>query len=125
MPPLVIQGWDLTWLSEQAGWLEDSAFPTHVGNSVITGHVYLANGKPGPFVDIDKLKWDDKILIHLDDQIYEFRVRSNKVTSPTDLSMFKPEKYTWITLITCQDYDEETGTYAKRVAIKAVLLKVY
>jgi hypothetical protein len=44
--PLGAQGWDLTWLGEQAGYLEGTAFPSWAGNSAITGHVYLPDGSP-------------------------------------------------------------------------------
>ncbi len=40
--------WDVSWLGSQAGWLNGSAFPTHNGNSVLTGHVWNADNMPGP-----------------------------------------------------------------------------
>ena len=36
--PVSAEGWDLTWLGGQAGWLQGTAFPTWEGNSVLTGH---------------------------------------------------------------------------------------
>jgi hypothetical protein len=53
--PLVNDDWDVTWLTSQAGWLEGSAFPTHVGNSILTSHVFLPNGLPGPFINLQQL----------------------------------------------------------------------
>jgi hypothetical protein len=41
--------WDVSWLGNQAGWLNGSAFPTWAGNSVLTGHVWNANNTAGPF----------------------------------------------------------------------------
>ncbi len=32
--------WDVSWLNDQAGWLEGSVFPTWDGNSVLTAHVW-------------------------------------------------------------------------------------
>ena len=46
--------WDVTWLSNQAGWLEGSAFPTSAGNSVLTGHVWDASNQPGAFYGLGK-----------------------------------------------------------------------
>jgi uncharacterized repeat protein (TIGR01451 family) len=46
--------WNVSWLGNQAGWLEGSAFPSWNGNSLLTGHVYLASGLPGPFVDLNR-----------------------------------------------------------------------
>ncbi len=40
-------GWDVSWLGEQAGYLDGTAFPTWAGNSVITAHVTLASGETG------------------------------------------------------------------------------
>ena len=116
--------WDVSWLGKQAGWLEGTAFPSWSGNSVLTGHVYDANGLPGPFVNLHKLKYGDKIIIHAYGQQYIFSVRTNEVVDPSDLSAFKHEEKAWLTLITCKEYDEKTKTYKKRVVVRAVLVKV-
>ena len=123
--PLDANGdWDLTWLSDQAGYLDGTAYPTHAGNSVITGHVYMADGSPGPFVNLHTLQYGDQIIVHLNGQSYIFEVRSDKVTSPDDNSGFKHEIYPWLTLITCKDYNASTNTYAHRVVVRAVLMKI-
>ena len=53
--PRAGNSWDLTWLWKEAGWLNGTAFPTWAGNSVLTAHVYLSNGQPGPFVNLHTL----------------------------------------------------------------------
>ena len=53
--PLSPDGWNLTWLGSQAGYLEGTAYPTLPGNTGITAHVYSADGLPGPFVDLETL----------------------------------------------------------------------
>lgn len=55
--------WDVSWLGATAGWMERTAFPTWAGNSVITAHVYDANGRPGPFVNLNQLWYGDRIII--------------------------------------------------------------
>ena len=122
--PISDGNWDVTWLANQAGWLQGSAFPTWSGNSVLTGHVYDANGLPGPFVDLHTLKWGDQIIVHLGGQRYIYQVRQNKVTSPNDITIFKHEDYPWLTLLTCKDYNASSDTYAHRVAVGAILVKV-
>ncbi len=117
-------GWNLTWLGQQAGWLEGSAYPTHAGNSVITGHVYDANGQPGPFVNLNKLYWGHQIIVHLGSQKYIYEVREVRLVWPDDRKVFRHEEYPWLTLITCKDYDKNTKTYAQRVAVGAVLVKI-
>jgi LPXTG-site transpeptidase (sortase) family protein len=111
-------------LDKQAGWLEGSAFPSWNGNSVLTGHVYLSNGLPGPFVNLNRLKYGDRIIIHAYGQKYIFEVSENKVVEPNDTSVLKHEEKPWLTLLTCKEYDEKTNTYRKRVAVRAVLVSV-
>jgi LPXTG-site transpeptidase (sortase) family protein len=116
--------WNVSWLGNQAGWLEGTAFPSWNGNSVLTGHVYNSNGLPGPFVNLNKLKYGDQIIIHAYGQNYIFEVRSDEVVEPNDKSVLKHEEKPWLTLVTCKDYDEKTNTYKKRVVVRAVLVKV-
>jgi LPXTG-site transpeptidase (sortase) family protein len=114
----------VTWLWNQAGWLQGTAYPTTLGNSAITGHVYLPNGAPGIFVDIHKLAYGDKIILHAYGQKFTYEVRENKLIKPNDISTLNREDKAWVTLITCQGYNEANNTYASRVAVKAVLMKV-
>ncbi len=116
--------WNVSWLGSQAGWLEGSAFPSWKGNSVLTSHVYLANGLPGPFVNLNKLKFGDKIIVHAYGQKYTFQVQTNIVVEASDPSVMKHEEKPWLTLVTCKDYDEKTQTYGKRVVVRAVLVSV-
>jgi LPXTG-site transpeptidase (sortase) family protein len=114
--------WNVTWLAAQAGWLEGTAFPSWNGNSVLTGHVYLANGLPGPFVNLSTLKFGEKVIIHAYGQKYTFEVRSNEIVSPSDTSAFRHEEKAWLTLVTCKEYDAKTDSYRKRVVVRAVLV---
>jgi LPXTG-site transpeptidase (sortase) family protein len=116
--------WDVAWLGKQAGWLEGTAFPSWSGNSVLTSHVYASNGLAGPFVNLNKLKYGDQIIVHAYGQKYIFEVQTNQVVLPTDKSAFKHEEKPWLTLITCKEYDEKTNTYRKRVVVRAVLVSV-
>ena len=122
--PLKNGEWDVSWLANQAGWLEGSAFPTWSGNSVLTGHVYGSNGLPGPFVNLSKLKYGDKIIIHAYGKVYTYEVRVNSVVEPSDASVFRHEDKAWLTLVTCKEYDEKTNTYKKREVVRAVLVSV-
>jgi LPXTG-site transpeptidase (sortase) family protein len=116
--------WDVTWLGDQAGWLEGTAFPSWKGNSVLTSHVYLSNGLPGPFVNLGKLKYGEKVVVHAYGQKYTFEVRTNEVVDPNNTSVLKHEEKPWLTLVTCKEYDEKTNTYKKRVVVRTVLVKV-
>jgi LPXTG-site transpeptidase (sortase) family protein len=122
--PVTRDGWDVSWLGNQVGWLEGSAFPSWSGNSVLTGHVYDANGQPGPFVNLSRLRYGDRVIVHAYGQRYIFEIRTNDVVTPRDSSVFKHEERPWITLMTCKEYDEITDTYGKRVVVRAVLVSV-
>jgi LPXTG-site transpeptidase (sortase) family protein len=122
--PATLSGWDISWLGGSAGWLNGTAYPTWSGNSVITGHVYLPNGQPGPFVNLGTLTWGDRIIVHLDGQSYVYEVRQVTQINPNDTSVMGHRDQPWITLITCRGYNEATDTYAYRIAVQAVLVRV-
>jgi len=84
----------------------------------------LSNRLPGPFVNLNKLKYGDKIIVHAYGQKYTFEVRTDQVVEPNDTSAFKHEERSWLTLVTCKEYDEKTNTYKKRVVVRAVLVSV-
>ncbi len=118
--------WDVSWLSdEQAGHMEGSAFPTLRGNSVITAHVWNANNEPGPFHDLKNLRYNDEIQIEAFGHVYTYSVRNNFLIEPDDLkSPFVKKSGTWVTLMTCEDFNTRTDTYASRRLVRAVLVKI-
>jgi LPXTG-site transpeptidase (sortase) family protein len=122
--PFKVEDWNLTWLGDQAGYLAGTAYPTHAGNTGITAHAYLADGRPGPFVDLNKLRYGDQVIVHIKGQRYIYEVRENKLVRPNDPFVLKHEEHPWLTLITCKTYNEVTGDYQFRVVVRAVLVKV-
>lgn len=122
--PNLADGWDLTWLSNQAGYLQGTTPPTAVGNTVLTGHVYLADGTPGPFINLSTLRWGQTVILHADGYRYIYEVRTNQLVSPTNLTVFREDGYAWLTLITCKGYSSFSNSYLYRVAVRAVLLRV-
>ena len=122
--PKTTDGWDLTWLSAQAGYLEGTAFPTWAGNSVLTGHAVLADGSAGPFARLGELAWGDRVEINAWGQSYIYEVRSVEVVRPDDTRVLGHEEQPWLTLLTCQDYNPQRGSYNARLAVRAVLVEV-
>ena len=124
--PNSLRGWDLTWLGNQAGWLNGTAFPSWAGNSALTAHVYDANGKLGLFNNLSGLKYGNEVIVHAYGQAYVYEVRTvDKYVEPNDTSyVFRHEEYPWLTLITCRGYDEESGSYRWRVAVRAVQIRI-
>ena len=116
--------WNVSWLEDQAGWLEGSAFPSWNGNSVLTAHVYKFNGQPGPFINLINIKYGDRVIVHAFGQKYTFVVQTSMSVVPTDRSVMKHEEKPWLTLVTCRDYDEKTDTYLTRTVVRAALIGV-
>ena len=117
--------WDISWLSSQAGWLTGSAFPTFEGNSVLTAHVWDAYNQPGPFYGVEELQYGDEVIIHAWGEEYVYKVREIKSVSPHNVAaMLKHQTTPWLTLVTCQDYDEKSDTYQHRILVRAVLVEV-
>ncbi len=118
-------GWDVTWLGQNAGWLNGSAFPTHSGNTLITGHVWDALNHPGPFAHLKDLKYGDLFYIHAFGQTYTYEVRENSLISPLDSrAAFKKENLDWVSLLTCESYDAQSGEYQNRRLVRAVRVDV-
>ena len=124
--PQTTTGWDVTWLSTaQVGWLNGTAFPTWQGNTSLTGHVTDANGNRGPFADLKTLKYGDQILLQGYGETHRYEVRENKLVMPGDTSVITEHmEQSWITLITCEYYYEETGEYLYRRVVRAELVDV-
>lgn len=118
--------WDVSWLGDAVGWLEGTAFPTLAGNSVLSAHVYDANGQPGLFKDLDTLKWADKLIVHAYGQAYVYEVRQvEQYVQPHDMtSVLEHQDYPWLTLVTCKGYDEVQDTYLWRVVVQAVQVEI-
>jgi len=123
--PLQGDAWDVTWLYNQVGWLQGTAFPTWAGNTVLTAHAYTADGLPGPFAALRSLKYDETILLHYAGMKYTYALRNNILTAPDATQWItRHETRDWLTLITCQQFNEKTQAYDYRRVVRAVLLSV-
>ena len=120
------QGWDVTWLGDNIGWLNGTTFPSWTGNSVLTGHVYSSNGLPGPFMNIKNLKYGDTIIIHVYGEKYIFAVQSTRLShsTATEFALRHLEDRSYLTLITCQGYNPLNDSYLFRRIVRAVLVDV-
>ncbi len=117
-------GWDVRWLGDQAGYLEGTAFPTWQGNTGLAGHTVLSDGKPGPFAKLHTLRFGDQVVIHAWGTRYIYEVRENTMVKPEQLGVLKHEDLDWVTLITCQGFNEKSGDYSWRRVVRAVLVSV-
>ena len=124
--PEVNSNWDVSWLGNDAGWLNGTAFPTWKGNSVLTAHVTDANGLPGPFANLKNLAYGNKIVVHLYGEKYTYEVRQSRTVFPgATLYAFEHlQDHAYLTLITCQGYNFLTDSYMFRRVVRAVLVSV-
>jgi LPXTG-site transpeptidase (sortase) family protein len=84
-----------------------------------------ANDNLGPFSDIKGMKVGQFIYIHSEGQTFVYQVQQNRKITPTNISaVFKHEDYDWVTLVTCEDYNQKTKSYKYRRMVRAVLVSV-
>ena len=120
----VPQDWDVSWLGNAAGWLPGTAYPTHEGNTALTGHVINAAGLPGPFINLHRLAWGDNLTISYGGLEYTYEVRANYLVRPSDVRPLRHKDQDWVTLITCQGYNEQMADYLYRRVVQAVLISI-
>jgi LPXTG-site transpeptidase (sortase) family protein len=101
-----------------------TAFPTLRGNSVLTGHVVLPSGAPGPFARLSELRFGDHVIVHAWGLRHVYEIRQVEQVAPDDASAFRHEEQAWVTLLTCADYDTEQAAYLSRVLARAVLVAI-
>jgi LPXTG-site transpeptidase (sortase) family protein len=112
-------------LQNNVAYLEGSAYPTTAGNTILTAHVQDANKNLGPFSDIKGMVLGQKVHIHVNGQVYVYQVRENRKVSANNINaMFKHEEDSWITLVTCEDFNAKTGIYTSRRIVRGVLISV-
>jgi LPXTG-site transpeptidase (sortase) family protein len=122
--PRTESGWNVTWLEDQAGWLEGTAFPTWTGNTALTAHVWDAWNRPGPFAKLKELGYGDRLRIHAWGRVYTYEVRDNLQVRPDDLAVLGHSEYDLVTMLTCEGYNLWTAEYRYRRAVQAVLMEV-
>jgi len=54
--------------------------------------------KPGPFVNLSTLKYNDQIIVHAWGQRYIYQVRSVLEVRPDNVSVISHEDLSWLTL---------------------------
>ena len=95
--------WDVSWLQNQVGWLNGTAYPTWAGNSVLTAHAVYSNGKPGIFSNLKDLNSGEYIFVYNLGYRYTYKVVSNEFVQPNDITVLQHEDKAYLTLITCDD----------------------
>ncbi len=117
--------WDVSYLGQKAGYLEGSAYPTWDGNSIVTAHVWDAYNNPGPFFGLKNLRYGDRFTITAYGKTYTYEVRESEQLLETDVDqMMVSKEGSWVTLMTCEAYDEGEQKYKYRRLVRGVLIDV-
>lgn len=112
--------WETRHLGDSVGhlagtsWLDDAG-----GNIVLAGHVESATGAAGPFRHLFEAKPGDPVLLRDGEREAYFRVVAVDYTAPDDVQVVKQDGRRRLTLITCTDWDFESGTYQGRLVVVA------
>lgn len=117
-------GWDVTWLGDDVGFLEGTAYPTWTGNTVLTGHVWNADNSAGIFANLKDLQYGDQFSIFANGSEYVYEVRGTKQVYATDESVVGHSDYDMVTLVTCESFSTYTNEYRYRRAVEAVLVEI-
>lgn len=108
------------------GWFRLGPRPGEKGNAVIAGHVDDANGFPGVFANLYKLKKGDTLYIEDASGItYTFTVRGSYRYDPGFAEdVFSPTNdITGLNLITCDgSWDTTTNSFRKRLVVFAEII---
>ena len=125
--PLVNGVWDVSWLGDNVGWLESTAWPgsTYAGNVVLSAHSINYLGYPGVFSGLQKLGYGSTIYLNAYGEKLTYIVQSvQTVYADTPQVLSQNIDYPELTLITCKYYNENTGEYDGRVVVKARLSNI-
>jgi LPXTG-site transpeptidase (sortase) family protein len=116
--------WLIAGLKQEVAWMGETSWPGLGGNTALAGHVTLRDGSNGPFRFLFDLQAGDAVFIYTDHNIYEYEVRDKLAVEETDLSVISPTDESQLTLITCSEWDADTGFYTKRYIVNAALVGV-
>lgn len=117
-------GWDVSWLWDQIGYLHGTAFPTWKGNTGLAAHVNLPDGSPGPFANLHRLTPGNRIFIHAWGQKFIYVIQETFKVEADEIDVLSHEEEDWITIITCENYDPIKGEFQKRLIVRAILIEV-
>ena len=116
---LQADGWDVRVLGDRIGHLAYTSWLGDNGNIVLAGHVEMANGSPGVFAGINRMKQGDLVTILEAGEEYVYAVTSVGEVDAQDMSVIYANGKDQITLITCTDYNFIAGDYGERIVVVA------
>lgn len=116
--------WDISGLRADVAWLEGTAHPAAVGNTVLAGHIMVRGIGKGPFRYLDRLENGASVLVYTARNLYIYQVRAQALVKETDGQVTLDTANPQLTLLTCASWDESVEQYQRRRAVFADLVKV-
>ncbi len=76
-------------------------------------------------MNLNQLSYGDQIIIHLNGSAYIFEIRSKHVVLPKNMKVIDQlETYSWLSLVTCKDFNEDREEYLYRLIVRAILIDI-
>jgi sortase A len=110
----VVEGTGVSDLKRGPGHYKNTPLPGQPGNAAIAGHRTTYGA---PFNRVQELKNGALINVRTKQGLFKYRVTSQKIVDPSDVSVLAPSKDNRLTLTTCHP----KYSAAKRLIITAVL----
>lgn len=120
--PLAGDSWQVDHLQQTVGHLAGTASPGSAGNTVIAGHVSLADGAAGPFARLAQLSPRDEVWLVQGQATFKYVVATRQMVDPTAIEVTYPSSTGQITLITCSDWQPVGRRYASRLVVTGYLV---
>jgi LPXTG-site transpeptidase (sortase) family protein len=121
--PIKDQTWQVDHLGQKVGHLEGTAAPGSNSNVVFAGHVTLAQGVYGPFAGLAQLSPGDSMTVYQGDKKFNYVVDEYEIVDRTAIEVTYPSSRGQLTLITCNNWNSETGQYEQRLIVKSHLIE--
>lgn len=123
LSPLENETWKVDHLNQAVGYLEGTALPGVKSNFVLAGHVTLASGVDGPFINLNQLVPNDEIVVYSNGQEFVYVVNNLQTVSRETIEVTHPSNNAEITLITCSNWNSAENRYTDRLVVKGYLKK--
>jgi len=121
--PLNNGTWNVSELGGDVGWLETtSVHPNDQQAMVFVGHMTFSNHnllEQGAFADIPNLPYGAVVTLETDTGSHTYLVDSVRRVSPDNTDILYQEQGNSILLLTCADWNPQTGIYENRLLVRA------
>jgi len=122
LSPFVNETWQVSHLDHKIGHLEGTAAPGSNSNIVLAGHVTMADGSLGPFANLSNLALGDIVTVYEGEKQFHYIIDGIQIVDRAAVEVLYPSEAGQVTLITCNNWDRESGRYSHRLVIKGYLV---